>query len=238
MAISLVAILVSIIVKIKKVTYQHSCYLKMPESHVKRSKCYHPDTNFVQYIWDELRMKEIRRTRENAGEELSGDEKRFERNLDKRKSTWMNKIFQRTADLIFFLECVASKPELREEFKDEYDDLFGLGVNEEYLYYSTELYKNSFYRLVSSILQTNNMQIRDTSLTATYIAQEAVYRKMQNIVESAIRIPDPEIANKILDDIGSSMAWIKFVSLTNITKTHFRREIDSHNPVVQDTKSS
>jgi hypothetical protein len=209
----------------------------MSENDVMRPKCYHPAADLVQYIRDELQMKEIRRTRENAGEDLSGDEKRFERNLNKRKSTWMNKIFQITADLIFFLECVANKPELREEFKDEYDDLFGLGVNEEYLYYTIEVFKNSFYRLVSSVLQINNTEIRDSSMTATYIAQDAVFDKMRNVVESSMRYSDPEIANKIIDDIGSSTAWIKLVSLANKQKIHFRREIDSHNPVVQDTKS-
>ncbi|MDQ3968010.1 MAG: hypothetical protein M3275_06405 [Thermoproteota archaeon] len=184
-------------------------------------------------------MNEIRRSRENAGEELSSDEKRFERNLNKRKSTWMNKIFQITADLIFFLECIANKSELREEFTYEYDNLFRLGVDEQYLYHPTEVFKNTFYRLVASILQVNNAEIRDTSMTATYIAQTAVYEKIANVIEgSAIRYTDPKIADKITDDIISSMAWIKFISLVDKPRTHFRREIDSHNPVVQDTKSS
>lgn len=210
----------------------------MHEHGVLRPKCYHPDPDLVEYIREELRMKEIRRTRENAGEDLSDDEKRFERNLNKRKSTWMNKIFQITADLIFFLECIGAKAELREEFKDEYDDLFGFHGIVDYLYHTVAVYENTFYRLISSILQIENTELRDSTMTATYIAQQAVYEKMRKVLdESGIRYTDPEIATKIIDDLQYNMAWIKFVALPVHSKDHFRRIIDYQNPVLRDAKS-
>jgi hypothetical protein len=208
----------------------------MEENHTRTPKCYLPDPDLVQYIKDELRMKQIRRSRENAGEDLLSDEKRFERNLDKRKSTWMNKIFQMTADLIFFLECVANKPELREEFWDEYNNLFGFrGRGDEPLYYSNEVYENTFSRLISSVLQKSNIDL-DTSMTATYIAQLVVYEKIVNVLEE-LAYSDPDIVDKITEDFSASKAWVRFLT-RGTAEIPFRRKIESHNPVVQDTKSS
>jgi hypothetical protein len=211
----------------------------MNKNNVLRSKCYEPDPDLVRYILDELRMKEIRRVRENAGENLSIDEKRFERNLDKRKSTWMNKIFQITADLIFFLECIAAKQELSEEFEDEYDDLFGFGVEDQMLYHTPGVYENTLSRLISSILQTDDLGTisRDSTTTATYIAQLVVLKKMRLVIEYGMADSDPDIAHRIIDDFRYSLAWIKFAFRPVKLKTRFRREIDSHNPVLKDAKS-
>jgi hypothetical protein len=210
----------------------------MHEYDILTPRCYHPNPDLVEYIREELRMKEIRRARENAGEGLSDNEKRFEKNLNKRKSTWMNKVFQITADLIFFLECIGAKPELREEFKDEYNDLFGFHVKEEYLHYTVALYENTFYRLISSILQIENTELPDSTTTATYIAQQAVYEKMRKVLdESGMRYTDPEIATKIIDDLQYNMAWIKFVAPPVHSKDYFRRIINYENPVLRDAKS-
>jgi hypothetical protein len=209
----------------------------MDQNHILRPKRYRPDPSLVEYIREELRMKEIRRTRENAGEDLSDEEKRFERNLDKRKSTWMNKIFQVTADLIFFLECIATNPELREEFKDEYNNLFRFGVEDPSYYYAFHVIpgaENTFLRLISSVLQVENRGMHDTSMAATYLAQEAVYEKMRKVLEDNLGEYDLEIASKISSDIRYCLAWIRFVSVPDEQKTHLRREIDSHNPVLSD----
>jgi hypothetical protein len=205
-------------------------------------KGYQPDPALVQYILDELRIKEIRQTRENAGENLSSDEKRFERNLDKRKSTWMNKIFQITADLIFFLECIADKEELKEEFQDEYDDLFGFGVDDNALYESKAVYENTLSRFISSILQTNDLYgtTLHSATTATYIVQLAVLDKMQLIIEYGMVADDPVVAERMVNDFRYSLGWTKFVKWAIHPvklKTGFRRKIDPHNPVLRDAKS-
>jgi hypothetical protein len=207
----------------------------MDENHILKPKRYRPSSKLVEYIREELRMKQIRRTRENAGEDLSSDEKKFERNLDKRKSTWMNKIFQVTADLIFFLECIATNPELREEFKDEYNNLFQFGVEDPSYYYAFHVIpgaRNTFLRLISSVLQVENRGMHDTSMAATYLAQEAVYEKMQNVLKYNLGEYDSEIASKISSDIRYCLAWIRFVSVPDEQKTHLRREIDYYNPVL------
>jgi len=207
----------------------------MEQNHILKPKRYRPDPDLVEYIREELRMKEIRRTRENAGEDLSDDEKRFERNLDKRKSTWMDKIFQKTSDLIFFLECIAAKPELREEFKEEYNNLFGFGVEDPSYYYAFHVIPgalNTFLRLISSVLQVENRGMHVTSMAATYLAQEAVYEKMRKVLEDNLGEYDSEIASKIISDIRYCLAWIRFVSVPDEQKTHLRREIDYFNPVL------
>jgi hypothetical protein len=233
----------------------------MPKNHILGPKSYLPNPDFVQYIRDELQMKEIKRAREDAGEELSIDEKRFERNLDKRKSTWMNKIFQTTADLIFFLECVATEPDLTEEFKDEYDDLFGFGVEDDKMMYhmtlklpgtegyvelnptahTIESYRNTFSRLISSMLQIHDHPTTnpdDTTITATYLTQLAVLEKMRPIAKWSIEYTHPHIADRIIDDLQYSLAWIKFVSRPVKLKNHFRRRIDRYKPVLRRAKSS
>jgi hypothetical protein len=216
----------------------------MAKNDILESKSYRPNANLVQYILDELLMKEIRRNRENAGEDLSHDEKRFERNLNKRKSTWMNKIFQMTADLIFFLECIANKPELKEEFKDEYENLFGFSSggegsdSPERLFYSVEIHQNTVTRLISSILQLDITEQQDSTMIATYIAQEVAYWKMHNVLtESGMRYTDPEITAKIINDLYYNKAWIKFVTVGIDSRTHFRRIIDYNNPVLGEVKS-
>jgi hypothetical protein len=209
----------------------------MDENDILRPKCYRPDPDLVEYIRKELQMKEIRRTRENAGEDLSDHEKKVEKNLNKTKSKWMDRIFQRTADLIFFLECIATNPELREEFKDEYNNLFRFGVEDPSYYYAFHAIpdrENTFRRLISSVLQLENRRMHDTSMTATYIAQEAIYKKMRKVLEENLGEYDPEIASKISSDIQYCLAWIRFVSVPDEQKTHLRREIDYYNPVLSD----
>jgi hypothetical protein len=209
----------------------------MDEIVIEEAKRYQPNPDLVQYIKGELRMKEIRRIRENAGEDLSPDEKKLERNLDKRKSTWMNKIFQITADLIFFFECIAAKEELSEEFKDEYDDLFGFGFDDAYIYYTDVDHENPLRRLVFSLLQVNSTGFLNASMTATYVTQKAIYEKMRKVVSEDIEITDPEIAGKITSDILYCLAWVRFVSKPTTRKTRFRREIDSQNPVLRNMES-
>ena len=145
-----------------------------------------------------------------------------------------------TADLIFFLECIAIKPELWEEFKEEYDDLFGFsGFEEPTLYYTaTAIYENPSRRLMYSILQTYSMEFSQSTTTAAYIAQLAVYEKIRNSLDGELKWTDPEITRKVKDDFSYSVAWIKFFSRPVAPKTPFRRIIDSYNPVLEDAKPS
>src|SRR5215212_4014454 len=47
-----------------------------------------------------------------------------------------------------------------------------------------------------------------------------------------------DIARRMIDDVRYSMAWVKFFCGPGKLKTHFRRRIDSHNPVLMGAKSS
>jgi hypothetical protein len=62
----------------------------------------------------------------------------------------MKKIFQVTADLIFLLKCIVTKPELTEKLKDAYEDLFGFSFDNLPLYYTMEAYENPFSRVLST----------------------------------------------------------------------------------------
>jgi hypothetical protein len=211
----------------------------MHESKILRPKGYEPSPDLVQYIRDELHMKQLRRMRDDAGEELLSDEKRYERNLDKRKSTWMNKIFQEMADLIFFLECIATIPELKEEFEDEYEELLGLSDPE----YSIDdiMLRTSFGRLIASVLQTGNGDSSHPSMIATYVAQVNVYKKIRKVIGpddskalgDTLDAMNPDITEKISDDIRYAMAWTKFLSNAREYKKHHRRVIYGHNIIIE-----
>lgn len=205
----------------------------MAKNEISRPKCYPPHPDLVKYIFNELHMKKIKRTRDDAGEELSSDEKTLDKSLNKSKSKWMDRIFQETSNLIFFLECIAVREELNEEFEDEYDELFGFGFEDQDMLYMYPNNTNTFRRLILALLQTNNKE----SMMASFIAQQAIYQKMKKRIEDSYDWENPDIARKITDDFQYSLAWIKFFYTPGIQKTYCRRKIDSHNPVLKDEKS-
>jgi hypothetical protein len=63
---------------------------------------------------------------------------------------------------------------------------------------------------------------------------------MQLIIEYGMAVEDPVVADRMVNDFRYSLAWTKFVKYAIRPvklKTGFRREIDPHNPLLEDAKS-
>lgn len=207
---------------------------KKPDDSVKY---YRPTEDLVNYLKEELQTNRLKRDKVLAGKELSEAEQKLDKNLNKRKSTWMDRIFQDWADMLFFLDFITNFPELKEEFEDELDDLFGLSypISGRLQTLDYEVADGlPWYRFLAAALGESDTDNTSPKMILAGVCQEIIKNKIHSILEDNeyIQYASPQVIRRIDEDFGLALSWINYIEKVKPDDRHASRMIEDPNTFI------
>jgi len=169
------------------------------------SKSYVPDESLVSFIqeWLQIHKKRARLTKE--GEDLTNEEKKRIRELDRMKVYHLdNTIFPAMANLVYFFEAIGSSKMLSDGFEDEVIELVSPGnvksaarmSGNGMRFTSMQFRRNNLARLIISILNTP----RTKEKTPPSKFRISLMYQLQNIIGD-------EMEAMILEEYSFSQIW-------------------------------
>lgn len=167
---------------------------------------YKPSPAITEYMQRKLRFIEKERKSIVAGKDLSEDDKRERKNLDRSKVYILNNIiFPGMANLIVFLEYIAKNEELQQVFDDDLEALF-FGLPESH----PEGKNPVFGRLIHAAIKWNFQKKGNTNnfrLALINIMQMLIFNYIPSI---GLYKMDSTVSNTILGpDFGRAYAWTR-----------------------------
>ncbi len=204
-----------------------NCYMKKKEikgvQSINGSKSYIPDESLVSFIqeWLQIHKKRAKLTKE--GKEITDDEKKRIRELDRMKVYHLdNTVFPAMANLIYFFEAIGSSKILSDGFEDEVIELVSPGNVKSAARMSADgmrmssmqFRRNNLARLIISILNTPRTKEK-SSLSKFRIS---LLYQLQNIIGDEMdamilhEYSYSQIWKSAMDDYGRMKGWIALLA--------------------------
>ena len=136
------------------------------------------------------------------------------------KSRILDKLFQSTADLVFFLEQVADNPKLQEIFEDDLKELFEARPERETKQLSPlfgaeqggiRIQETLFSRLVFAVLIPHEEEYKNFRVRLLDDLQSIVYAKMWYMLTQRFDMFDI-ITKSATEDLKKALGWTQFQS--------------------------
>jgi hypothetical protein len=187
------------------------------------TKSYVPDESLVSFIQEWLQIHKKREKLTKKGEELSADEKKRIRELDRMKVYHLdNTIFPAMANLVYFFEAIGSSKILSEGFEDEVIELVSPGNVKSAARMSADgmrmssmqFNRNNLARLIIAILNTPRSK-KPTPLSKFRIS---LMYQLQNIVGDEMdamilqEYSYSQIWKSALEDYGRMKGWLALLA--------------------------
>jgi len=198
--------------------------LKQNDS-INEGRSYIPDEAVVNFIQGWLQLHKKKSVLAKDGKELSQEEKKKIRELDRMKVYILDKfIFQSVANLIYFFEALASNRRLSEAFEDEVVELLDPGRAREAAEFSgnsirlssIQFRRNNLARLIIAMLSVH--QDRSDSRKPTTDFRVALMYQIQNIIGDMMdsllsnEFSTNQIWRSAMDDYSRMRGWLALLA--------------------------
>ncbi|MDE1726265.1 MAG: hypothetical protein KGH89_03260 [Thaumarchaeota archaeon] len=203
-------------------------------------KSYIPNDTLVNFVQEWLQLHREKENLTKAGKELSTDEKKKIRELDRMKVYVLDTvIFPAMADLTYFFESIAVSEKLAETFEDEVAELLDPRKAAEAAKFSgnnmrfnsTQFRKNNLARLVMSMVSIPNGKIRggkpttDFRVGIMYQMLNVVGDMMDHLISSQYSFGN-QIWKSAYEDYSRLMGWLSLLAgLTEEQPKEYDRQI-------------
>ena len=140
-------------------------------------------------------------------------------NLNRRKITFLEKIFQSMADLTYFLEQVAINPKLEESFRTDLQDLFDMRPESDakqlHPYYGEDiagikLKETTFTRLIFASILPDDDEFLEYRLRMMHTLQSIVYAKTKFAMEANFGAYN-QVTKSCLSDLSNAVGWTAMI---------------------------
>lgn len=199
---------------------------------VNKPKSYIPDESLVSFIqeWLQIHKKRAKLTRE--GREISDEEKKKIRKLDRMKVHYLdNTIFPAMANLVYFFEAIGSSKMLSDAFEDEVIELVSPGNVKSAAksvdgmrFSSSQFERNNLARLIIAILKTPRTKKKSPPskfrISLMYQLQTIVGDSMDELLMQEYSYS--QIWKSAMDDYGKMKGWLAL--LARSTEDYKRKE--------------
>ncbi len=136
-------------------------------------------------------------------------------NLNRRKITVLDKIFQSMADLTYFLEQIAAHPTLEESFRKDLQDLFDMRPDSEvkqlHPYFGVQmkgirLQETTFTRLIFASILPDDEEFLEYRLRMMHTIQSIVYAKTKVTLDNTFGVYNQATVSA-LNDMENTVGW-------------------------------
>ena len=136
-------------------------------------------------------------------------------NLNRKKITVLDKVFQSMADLTYFLEQIAIHPKLEEVFRKDLQDLFDMRPSSEvkqlHPYFGVHmegirLQETAFTRLIFASILPDDDQFLEYRLRIMHTLQSMVYAKTKFTMDANYGVYH-QATKSSLNDLGNAGCW-------------------------------
>lgn len=136
-------------------------------------------------------------------------------NLNRRKMTMLDKVFQSMADLTYFLEQIAAHPKLEESFRKDLQDLFDMrpasDVKQLHPYFGANmegirLQETAFTRLIFASILPDDDQFLEYRLRMMHTLQSIIYAKTKFTMDGNYGVCH-QATKSSLNDLGNAVGW-------------------------------
>ena len=172
---------------------------------LQKPKGYEPSASMKDFIGDKLRFLK---------------EEESSRTWDTQKVRILDKLFQSTADLVYFLEQIADNPKLQEVFEDDLKELFEVKPEHDTKQLSPlfgdelggiRIRETLFSRLVFASLIPHEEEYNNFRVRLLDDLQSIVYAKMWYMLTQRYSRFDI-IMQSTLEDLQKALGWTHFQS--------------------------
>lgn len=195
------------------------------ENLIDNEKSYTPDTLLVEFFQDWLQLHKKRDVLTSAGEDLSENEKKEIRNLDRRKVYILdNLVFPSMANLIYFFEAMASSTRLTNAFEDELEEILDPRKAKDAAQFSgnemrmssIQFRRNNLARLIGAMLDMpmknypNQKLVDDFRIGLMYQLLNIIGDKMDRLLEHEYSFN--QIWKSFWDDYRRMQGWLALLT--------------------------
>jgi len=200
--------------------------IKGPQS-INGDKSYIPDETLVSFIQDWLRIHKKRDQLIKEGKEMSSEDKKQLRALDKKKVDYIDKtIFPALANLTYFFEAMAASSRLSKGFEDELEEILDPRKSKDAATFSgnrmrmasMQFRNNNFARLVDAALAIHmknyerGKPISDFRVGLMYQLLEIIGDYMDTVISN--EYSSSQIWYSFHDDFRKMLGWMALLTRT------------------------